>query len=178
MGGIMKWLIFNPFRLLALFLPVVLLAEFIIGCGRDDVYAVDGTPYVSSSTWSASGIRQPDTGTIVKEVVCLTYSYDGRGKLTLAAMPGWFNCCVDSITASARFSENTIYIEMKDYPTGGGCLNTCYYSIGCIMVNVPPDVYNIELFTGHSFMNPHREFQIDISCAVSDTACSPIYREN
>ncbi len=156
-------------------LTVFMLIAVVVGCGRDDIFVVGGSPYVTSSTWNDTGFRQPETGLIVKGTVCITYSYDGRGKLTLTALPGWFNCCVDTIAVSARFSENTICVGMEEYPTGGGCHSTCYYSVGCVVVNVPPGVYDIELFNDHSFINPHREFRIDISRAVTDTACSPIY---
>ena len=102
---------------------------------------------------------------------CLVFEYDGVSTLVIRHVNAAFNCCIDSATADARITADSIILPEREWATFS-CECLCLFDLDYWILYLPPGVYQLRV----DELNLHLGSEslsttLDLSSAVSDTLC-------
>lgn len=103
---------------------------------------------------------------------CITFIYYANYNiLQLSHINAGFNCCPKKISASYKFTNDTVKIFEKQ--AEAGCKCECLYDVNYELRNLSPGVYHIEIFgpLTDGKNKPQLAFDIDIVKHADSTFC-------
>ncbi len=121
-----------------------------------------------SQTQGKAGIGlQAASDTYQSNKTYVLYSDEGK-TLSLKHINAAFNCCPESITASATIANGTILIEEKEDTSRRACNCLCLYDLDMKIENVEAGQYVMKFIEPYRYTgDPAIEFTIDLAQQTS-----------
>jgi hypothetical protein len=107
------------------------------------------------------------------EAITFNY-YAGYKILQLSHLNAAFNCCPEKITASYKFSNDTIRIFEKQ--AKAGCLCECLYDINYELRNISQGIYHIEIYGPMTDGSYHSALAFDVDVVNHKDSVFALYR--
>jgi hypothetical protein len=100
---------------------------------------------------------------------CLSWSYDGRGTLTLQHVNTAFNCCPDYDIKLAVRQHTLTLIEQE---ITGHCSCLCLFDLTFTITDLPPGLYRVEIEQEYLESGaPTHAYELNLEQAGTGTLC-------